>query len=435
MNKEHISSNQKGNMYLIFYSLLFFIGVLLRDYFELPIHKYLFVVLTILALFSLSESYIIALISFLIPFLPGLPGNYIIALAILFIILKRPKIPINFFILAAYLFLLLQLFHIFFDGSSISAFIIFSLYIVLIALILLNKEKNYNPVNVLVSYGIGVIAAFTIIVLNTLKYVPLNYIFEHGIRIGNIALVNEGYNATDITLTLDQNTLGYFCAISISIFLVLLFSKKLHPMLATILIMVTFIYGSLTLSRTFILIIVGVVLYYLAVNLKVSRNSVIASTSLFATLISIYMVIQTFFPYTIELMKARFQEGDLTNGRTEIFAQYHGFMFQDLKHFLFGLGIQNMNGKAGFFHVPHNGLQQIFVAGGIIGLLLFLIFLFGLYWQNRPKERRKQLVYLLPLVTLFVYIQALQFLSPHIIMLPLIVVICALRLPDVIPEK
>ncbi len=419
------------NKYFVFFAALIFLTVLLRDYFDVPIHKYVLLMIVVVAFIYLSESFLIAYFAFLIPFLPGLPGNYIVAAAIFFLILKQGKIVLNGYMFAAYAFLLLQLFHLFLYQSSIGGFVKFSLYIILIALVLLKKEKNERPTLVLLSFGMGVIAAFTIILLNTLKYMPLSLLIKNGIRLGNIATVNAQFDVTDITLTLDQNTLGYFCAIALSLFLVLLFSKKLSPPWAVVCIVIAFIYGSLTLSRTFIVISVGVIAYYFLMNLRISKNSILASTSLAASIMSIFIVIQTFFPTTFQFIIKRFQEADLTNGRAEIWNQYQEFMLAKLDRLIFGIGIQEMHVKAGFFHVPHNGFQQIFVAGGIVGFLLFMIFLFGLYRCNKARYKDgNERIYLLPIITLFVYIQALQFLSPHIMMLPLIVVFCALRISD-----
>lgn len=89
-----------------------------------------------------------------------------------------------------------------------------------------------------------------------------------------------------------------------------------------------------------------------------------------------------------------------------------------------------MNIKANLFNVPHNGLQQIFVAGGVVGLFLLALWLIGMYRLNAPNSKRQLPVFLLPLITMFAYIQGLQFLYPYFIMLPLIVVFSALRLSD-----
>ncbi len=432
---EPISVSKKHFLKLSIFCFIIFIGVFLRDVYGFPINKFIFLAIVIFAFFALNESNLVAFISFLIPFLPGLPANFIIAFAIPFIIHKQKNITVNMYVFSIYAYLLLELVHQLFSLSSLGEYSKFSVYIILLTLILYRKDSNYDYPVILLSYGIGVIASFTAIIVHSLKYVSINSVFEQGIRIGNIAYVNDQFRATTITLTMDQNTLGYFCSIAIAIFLALLYAKKLHPIIAIFLIIVTFIYGSLTLSRTFFLISIGIFLYYFIVNLRLNKNSIKVCFSLFVMIVIILFTIIVYFPHTIEMLIDRFQESDITNGRGMIFQKYNQFMFSNLDNFLFGIGLQNMHIKTNFFFVPHNGLQQIFVSGGVIGFLLIVFWLIGMYVNNRSKDKRNRFVYLLPLVTLFTYIQALQFLSPYFIMLPLLVVFLTLRLPDSITRQ
>lgn len=415
---------------LVLFCLLICLGVFFRDMYGIPINKYIFLMISVFAFLLLNEGAIVAFIAFIIPFLPGLPANYIIGLAIPFLLFKQKHVRLNIYMFAAYAFLLLEMLHLFLPLSSLGDFFKFSSYIILLTLILLKKNNDYNYTVILLSYCFGVISAFTSILIHSLQYMPLYLVFEKGIRIGNIASVNQQFDPTIITLTMDQNTLGYFCAIGIAVLLILQYAKRLKLTIGIPLTIITFIYGSLTLSRTFILISFLVFFYYFIINLRMNSTSIKAVFSLLFAVILMIVTIQTYFPSTLELIITRFQESDLTNGRGQIFEQYNHFIFSSLNNFLFGIGIQNMNIKANLFNVPHNGLQQIFVAGGVVGLFLLSLWLIGMYCLHAPNSKRQLPVFLLPLITMFAYIQGLQFLYPYFIMLPLIVVFSALRLSD-----
>lgn len=411
------------------FSLLIFLGIILRDTFEVPVNKYAFLVIVIFAYFFLKEGFLVAFIAFIIPFLPGLPSNFIIGCAIPFLLIKQKAIRVNLYVFAAYAFLLIEMFHLFSPLSYISNYVKFSIYILLITIILFRKNAEYNFTIILFSYAIGVVSSFTSIFINSLKYISLADMFEEGVRIGNIASINQQFDPSEITLSLDQNTLGYFCIIAIAVLLILVYAKKISFFIGIPLIILTLIYGSLTLSRTFIIISFGVFFYFLFANLKAKKESIKAISLLILVILFSGITLYLCFPGIIEMIIKRFEESDITNGRTRIFEQYNNLMFSNIKNFIFGIGIQNTHIKAELMNVPHNGIQQIFVSEGVLGLLLIIIWIFGMYINNRPKHGKDRFIYLLPFVTLFVYIQSIQFLSPSIIMLPLIVVFCALRIP------
>lgn len=414
---------------LFLFCIIILIGVFLRDVFELPVNKFIFLLIATMGFLRLNESVVVAFFVFLIPFFIGLPANYIIMAAIVIFTIRLRTTKTSYLIIAPYIFLLLEAIHLFSPLSSIGEFIKFSVYIVIITIILFRRNAKYNNACILLAYGLGVLGAFTIIFINSLRFISFDMIIEKGIRIGNIDWVNKNFDSTSITLTIDQNTLGYFCIVAITSFLVLYHSKKLKAFYAIPLILLTIFYGTLTLSKTFTTVLVLVLLAFFMLNMKFNKNSIKNLLSITLLFTFVFILFDYYFPGITELILDRFKEEDISNGRTFLFQEYNDFMFSNLGRIIFGIGLQNMHLKSEIFLAPHNGPQQVFVAGGIIGVLLIAIWILGMYINSRPNKSYST-IFLIPFISIIIYVQAIQFLSPYIIMLPLIVVFIALRLSD-----
>ena len=65
----------------------------------------------------------------------------------------------------------------------------------------------------------------------------------------------------------------------------------------------------------------------------------------------------------------RFNEADITGGRAGLFKFYNNVFFSSVNIFLLEIGLQNMHIKTGSFGIPHNGIQQMYLSSGMIGLL------------------------------------------------------------------
>ena len=89
---------------------------------------------------------------------------------------------------------------------------------------------------------------------------------------------------------------------------------------------------------------------------------------------------------------------------------YNEHIFSSIDQFFFGIGLQDFQGKILAIHnveinVPHNGIQEIWVAWGLIGTVLFIFMLLSLVKiakKLQPKPDKRQF---LPLGILLFYIQ------------------------------
>ena len=251
---------------LTFYILSISILILLRDICGVGIPKTLFIGVCVLSMAIANKENLIYMIVFIIPFLCGLPGTYIM-------LSRRVKRSALFLFVMACVFEMFALF--FLQGNFITTSIQYISYIGTLIFIIYDEEDiNYQLC--LKLFNVGILIVSLAILVMTFKSAPTNwkYLFSQGwFRIGDIQMEEN----TGMMLVLNANSMAYFCLVGISCSLLLLeidenTRKKLIYIIETCLFIAIAI---MTNSRTFILMLVIILILFL-ISKKVSIKSIIA---------------------------------------------------------------------------------------------------------------------------------------------------------------
>ena len=107
---------------------------------------------------------------------------------------------------------------------------------------------------------------------------------------------------------------------------------------------------------------------------------------------------------------------DVWNGRGDLFKYYNQFMFSSPAYILFGIGMQQIFEKVAPYapvaDVPHMGLQEVWVAWGLVGLVLFIVMLWRIIKISGQHTREKRQFYqYMPLAVTLVFTMAGQLLT------------------------
>jgi ABC-type multidrug transport system fused ATPase/permease subunit len=228
-------------------------------------------------------------------------------------------------------------------------------------------------------------------------------------------------DSTSETLHINPNALGIMCVLSISGLMQLLLTRKGRPT-DIIMAMTMAICGALTTSRTFLLLfVIMVVLFWLGqgggIGQKLRFLLLIAMVG-----IAIITILNVFFPVAIENFAKRLSAADITGGRASLFTDYNQFLLECPDVLIFGVGTADFAYKvvtryAVSFNVPHNGIQEAFVAWGLVGVAVLVSFLCAMLWNGRKAARQQSLLNYIPLVLLLAKIQAGQMLTSYYTML------------------
>lgn len=221
----------------------------------------------------------------------------------------------------------------------------------------------------------------------------------------------------------NPNTLGIICVLAVT-GLMQLRTMGTGSRRDYVLSICLIVFGALTASRTYL-----VCLLLMAVLLILAQKGGFARKARFLGIMVMILAVGLLllwllFPDLLSYYISRFLESDITTGRDDLLAAYHEFTISEPKVLLWGIGLQQYNHRLlEYFRVatvvPHNGIQEVVIAWGIPGLILF----FGLFHTmlRRAKEfcSRPRLINYIPVLILLAKAQAGQLLLSSYTMLAL----------------
>lgn len=234
-------------------------------------------------------------------------------------------------------------------------------------------------------------------------------------------LGEESRDVELVGLYFNPNTLAYIC-LHAGIGLIQLILSQRYRKLDFLLLAMLLFFGLVTLSRTYLVCVaLVVVLLVLDYPCEWKLKKKIVAYLCVAALICAALMFAVFPTLMLSFMKRIFTKGPGV-GRGELFVQYMVHSFSSLENFFYGTGLHGMHDKLMALYetnVPHNGIQEILVAWGLPGLVLFAGHLGAMWMRGRRDVAKPKLLHYLPLLILLVKVQFGQIISSHITLLML----------------
>lgn len=227
-----------------------------------------------------------------------------------------------------------------------------------------------------------------------------------------------GQDTTDGTaygLNFNANQLGFICNMSIASLLVLI-ARKEHSLLDVVMLVALIFFGAITVSRTFVVVALFLFLsfMFLSPGSAKQRTQNILVLLIVAPLL-IWGVFE-FAPSIIENFAVRNDVDDITNGRAGLMAFYNDHIFSSFSNCFWGIGLQGYGGKLANIYghhiiVCHNGIQELWVVWGFVGVLLFGLVILGMIITSKKWSKNRGLFAFIPLCSLLFSSMAGQLIS------------------------
>ena len=317
-------------------------------------------------------------------------------------------------------------------GQDFRTFVNMSMFIVLVLVITTQYLANpYDPVPVLKHYiGFFLFLATDILVFTLRWYGSISAILSEKFRIGQTDILEEGVKI--VAMSINANGLGFLALLAVGIALVLLNQKQMRKGMAIAVIVYSSFIGALTISKTFVICYVFLIgIFYLWY--MVSHSTHFLPALRIAVVIGILFLIFS-FTEVYRNIQYRFESTDLTTGRVDILLDYLQYMNDRPEKWLFGIGMQWMNVKAGFETVPHNGFLEAYVGLGLVGLFSIVYLVLKLIFLYRDKYtflhgKRPRFLNYIPLFVHMFFIQSFQFIKISYIFVPLALSVLCILVP------
>lgn len=402
--------------------------IVLRDVGGIGVGRIVFIVLATIVCLLSDKAGIYCLLAFLTPLASGISLTYISGIALVCLLFKqRNSIRINKIgSLCMVIILLLELLSAFRGMFSILEYFRFSCIFLMVFLRMFDYDKNYDNERMLKYYLIG----FGVVVISIFGQMLTDYsmsqIFSLGVRFGNTRQL-LGNDTEGMLISYNPNGLGCLCILALifSIIIARENKSKLYYLVAVL----SGIFGIMTQSRTFIIeLVVCVILFVFSSMSSVKRGL----GSIFGILFggaALYWVAQKLIPSYLYSLVLRFQDADISNGRTEIFGYYMSRMWEHLDRLVLGVGLQNYPDKYGYAMSAHNGTQEVVIAWGILGIIVVAIMMVKMFSWARFQNRNAFLYRYIPVIAVLVFVQTGQWFSDTSGLFRLMVAFSAILIP------
>lgn len=184
----------------------------------------------------------------------------------------------------------------------------------------------------------------------------------------------------DYALNFNANNLGFICNLS-TCGALMLAARKENNRMDIVWAACSAVFALMTLSRAAILCLVVIFLSYLFLSKGKPLQKLFSGTIGIVVAVLTMLLVWLYVPSVFENIQERFQRSDVSNGRTILFLYYGQFILSSPAYFFGGIGMQNIFDKVSPYYpvhdVPHMGLQEVWVAWGIVGVVMILF----LFWK------------------------------------------------------
>lgn len=388
---------------------LVIILLFLRDVSNVSVSKWIFVFLSGLIYVFYDLNYMFVFTCFLTPFLVGLPGSYIFAIGLVVFLAKNLReLVISKYILAPVLILVVELLSFMYGSFSLFDFFKFAVIILFTAVLIFTHNEEVDFRKGLTYFILAAVSAQLLVILQSVTVYGLTELVDAGVRLGNTEkLLAE----TGMRISFNPNEFGRLCTFTLSILLMFLY-RRANPRIIVIgLIIVQILVGSFSLSRNFLIILAMITVVYMMASSSSMGKFMKAMAQTAAIALAVYLAVSNLFPNIYDGFVSRFMVADVSGGRVNITREYFAVISENPERLFLGVGIQDYEVKSDMDIVSHNGTQEVLITWGIMGLLLVITYIYGIYRHSGIRDREDVLIYLLPLLAIIVGVQSGQFFS------------------------
>ncbi|WP_462211487.1 O-antigen ligase family protein [Staphylococcus hominis] len=401
----------KITQYLLI-SLIIIIEVINNLFFPIPTLVICFFIAAVFLI--IDKSLIIGLFVMLIPICSGNVLYFLNVIFMITLIIKYFKnIKINFSILLILIISIFESIHIFiniYNGYYESVIYLIGFILCLFSFgIITSTVKYFDKIK---SFYFFVAGYITFSIITAIKYYKKFGTFDTSNTVKRFGFAAETTENDPSQLLINPNTIGVYSAFIIIGLLVLIYFKKTKVNFLNILILaIAFFIGMLTVSRTFILILLIClgILIIINLNKKYGYLFIICVTTI---------VILLWNSSLVSNIKSRiFDSSDISGSRFGIYSQYINVFLENNKVFLFGVGMQDYTKKIQKYNLlvdssTHNLELECITIWGIMGLITVLILFMYVIFQCanfEDKSLKMLIIKILPLVCIFISTQFGQY--------------------------
>lgn len=341
-----------------------------RDIGNLEFSKMFFIMPLIGYALVAPREYIVYLLAIIMPLSFGLSTGYIFPFVLLIYFIKKRELPVRTIIFIVLLITLEFVHYPFYDFEAdmdMSVFLNYFSAWFIVAYFIFNVDNKVDVDKFLFWFCLAIVVLCLFVSWHSLMIFDTTGYEMGEARVGTVGM-KGALDDGKIYLRANPNTLGYYSVTAISILLLQIFRKHINTLVAFGMITLLVLTGGLTMSRTWLVLLVFNIIIFLAFNNKKGFKTIFFSGLILLMLAMIVFVSGDLFDIFME----RFTGDKTMSGRTDIFGFYSNAFINNLDVFFIGAGAIHYMDALHYDHATHNGIQQILICYGMIGFILIM---------------------------------------------------------------
>lgn len=407
----------------VLFAFFVFVFIAYRDILDLSFSGTVSAGLISLMVIVLPYTRAIPFLFFILPFTCGIPG-YTVLLAYIFLIIKARKYDIWQF-LPPFILGALEFVHITFSNVEVNVVtsISFLSFIALFFFLLFDPDERVDRRSCIRMFIYGTLAVLVIIYIGIIENNGFEELLSGVLR---SAMEFKGLEEEEVqgSLVLNANSIAYYSITAFSLLLLGNRRLKINRIIYFCLIGLSVLTGALSFSRTWMAMFFFVILFFLLATTNKIKSFIIVGVMVFIVFVFYYSYLDSI--WDVFMSRVDDENFKTAGGRTTIFAVYNEFWLSKISYVIWGAGAMCYKHIINFDYSMHNGLQQIYVSYGIVGIVLFatVICLFA----RKYITNRRSLILYIPFITCFLFDQSIQFWDPYYLIFPFVTTAYVLRL-------
>ena len=380
---------------------LFLSLYILRDIVGVGIHYYIIYAVALLTVMIVSAEeaicFFMAISAFTNAGLDGVFCTALFACILLRFLFVMRTIKLHSALLI--LFVLIELLH--FLGTrkvAIGVYLTYAMILLSLMIVQQYPQEKLDKVFIINTFIAFAVVYVSIVVISVaMEHGSIAKLIEQGLRTEEYQEI-KGNNF----IAPNQNYLTQMCSLGIAL-CVLLLRKKYAPAMYICAIIVFLVCGLLTVSKSFMVVLVALALY---ITVMVTKRNSLAGVCVVAGLMIVAAAIEHYFGDTlIKMVIERFKTEDLTTGRLDINRKLLEYMDARPWLYLLGSGVLQVHFLTDM--AVHSSIFELLGGWGVGGFFLvaaYVLLLIKEARENIKKEDRKIDGFgYLPLLLLFCY--------------------------------
>ena len=418
-----IKNKNRGIFWCLLVTLLLLIMV--RYAFQTDVPRIVFLFIIALTAILGDRNEIVALCICFIPMHESIDFYYALVICVaiyMFKYLKSVRFGYNLLIVLAVA--IWELLHCLFTSFDIVQYLVYIIPFIILAVLMASDAENLDYPFIVRAFAYSVLGITLILFIRVLYFSDFNIVSA----LAGLQRMGSDYhsNIDDVTISgaqINPNSLGIIAVLA-STGLMQLRSMKAGRKSDMFIMCIILVLSALGTSRTYVACLAMMIILLIASEKGGMRKKIQLFAILFGAVAVSVVAMAILFPETFEYFVGRFFEDDITTGRGDAMLLFHRFIMDNPKVLFFGLGLQDYSELIIYTYrvwnnIPHNFIQEIIIAWGIPGILLFVAQFISMYTVSLRKNRNISMLNWSPLIIILFKSLAGQLLTSSYTMLAL----------------